>query len=547
MILINQKLDDFSESPEVVKYYIGTAVMFLPFFGAASLYSYIFNYPVDGYSLPFPVFISLGTLFYLLLGLYFLSRFLRFWQLPEWIICTVLITVSLGTVGYYTVIAPGWSHIPAFFLVSLILFQIMKLYANFNSKSLIILIASSSFLFFVRPTDIMVLILFPFFGGNWKNFMELMKTIFLRPGAILIGVIIALIPLACQLAIYKVSTGNFIIWSYKSEGFDFLNPQIFNVLFSYSKGLFVYTPLSLIALFGLIPLFRRYRFLCAGIILYLAVNIWMLSSWWCWNYGCTFGTRAFIALYPIFFLLLAFLLRLNVIIRALTIVLIAFFSFVSVFQMVQAEKGILDLDFKTEKKGFWHTFLRLDRGYSGQWFLYLTDETPQNVLNKVTYFNDLEQVDTTWLNNQNISKNEAYSGQYSSCVSQDQWYSIGKKINWESVPYDKNVLIRVTAWYLIPVKGSKAYFSVHFTAGETSLFFNAFDLDSYTEKFGQWEKNVFELYMPKLSPNDEKIPGKQISFFLFNNSPIKCYIDDIRIELIHFRNMDRLLDRSWEK
>jgi hypothetical protein len=37
-----------------------------------------------------------------------------------------------------------------------------------------------------------------------------------------------------------------------------------------------------------------------------------------------------------------------------------------------------------------------------------------------------------------------------------------------------------------------------------------------------------------------------VEFYYFNNSEIDCYIDDLNIEFIEFKTMDRVLDLSWE-
>ncbi|MCB7372887.1 hypothetical protein LI003_23625, partial [Bacteroides caccae] len=75
-----------------------------------------------------------------------------------------------------------------------------------------------------------------------------LKQIFEKKAAIASGLLIALIPAIFQLIIYRWGTGEFIVYSYTKEGFNFLHPEIIKVLFSYEKGLFVYTPICFFSL-----------------------------------------------------------------------------------------------------------------------------------------------------------------------------------------------------------------------------------------------------------------------------------------------------------
>ena len=72
-------------------------------------------------------------------------------------------------------------------------------------------------------------------------------------------------------------------------------------------------------------------------------------------------------------------------------------------------------------------------------------------------------------------------------------------------------------------------------------------LDIYMDNYGQWENKVFELYMPKFSSLQEKEIGNQIEFYQYNNSDVDCYVDDLKIEFIEFKKLDRLLDIDWER
>jgi hypothetical protein len=532
-----------------IKHYIGTAVFHAPFFGAAYLFSKWFGFEPDGFSKPFQVAVSLASLFYLLAGLFYLRKFLKFYAAKEWHIIIILLASVITTCSYYyAVIAPGWSHTISFMLVAFLLYHSKKLFIEFNRWSLCMIPVALSFLFWTRPTDVVVALLLPFIAGDKKIFFEAMHRAWVEKRVLLISFIFALLPAVCQLITYKLQTGNIFIWAYGTqEKFDFTNPEILNVLFSYTKGLFVYTPVCFVALFGLIPLWKNYRFEALGIILFSALNIYIISSWWCWNYGVTFGSRAFMAHFPVFFFMLALLLRdSTVIIRSVLIAVLIFFAVLNSVQMVQCERGILDVDFSTDKRGFWETFFKTDGGYSGKYYRTPVDSSAENIVQKLEFFNDMEKPDTSWINNQTLTDEKSRSGKFSSRVNRDAPYSSGIIKRLDEIPYKRNVLIRVSGWFNIASKGSKAYFAISFSNDNKSFHFNPISLDKYVEKFDEWEYDVFELYMPRFYPMHEKLKGSKIEFYMFNDSGINCYVDDLKIEITEYKKLDRILDVQWE-
>jgi len=549
MIFVDHQFDGQDENPDVVKYFGGTAICYLPFFTVAYYSSIIAGIPADGYTILFPVMISIGTLFYLLFGFYYFSRLLRFFGIKEKIICTVLIALAFGTMTFhYTVMTPGWSHIVAFGLICYLLYHCKKLLETMNSGSIIAIISVSSLLFFVRPTDVLILLLVPFLANDRNQFFTTLKLVFTRKKAIAAGLLLAAIPVICQLIIYRWGTGEFLVYSYTKEGFNFAKPEIVNVLFSYAKGLFVYTPLCLLALFGLPVLFRGNRYRFWGMLLYMSVNTYVIASWWCWNYGASYGSRAFIEHYPVFFLLLAMLLSVkSKWIRFSSFSLTGLFIALNLIQTYQANTGILDYDFKTTKQGYWHVFLQTDKGNSGQFYRFPADERPENIVTRTVFYNAMELVDSTWINNATRTTEQAHSGKYSSKVNKSAAFSVGKYIEWNQIPYRRNVLIRASGWFFIPAKGTNAFLAISFVGDDKSINFTPYALDSYTQRFGKWEYHVFELQMPKLFKNQEKQEvKKRVECYLYNDSDKSCYVDDLKIEFIEFRNMERPLDLSWE-
>lgn len=161
---------------------------------------------------------------------------------------------------------------------------------------------------------------------------------------------------------YKVS-GKIFYFSYGEAGgkFFFNNPQIYNILISYKKGWFVYTPIMFLAIIGIFTLLKFKKGLFLPFFLFTIVNIYVLSSWWCWWFGGSFGHRAFVDSYGLMAIPLASLLNFAkykkftfYISVGIIVLLIAFNN----FQIQQYYRNAIHY-WWMNKDAYWETFLKL--------------------------------------------------------------------------------------------------------------------------------------------------------------------------------------------
>ena len=104
-----------------------------------------------------------------------------------------------------------------------------------------------------------------------------------------------------QLAIYYQATGSPFISSYREPRLQFRVTRICGVLFSVQKGLFFWSPLLLPAcagLFGLARSSHSARAFVLPAVLFLVANTYVIASWWDWQFGGSFGHRAFVDALP---------------------------------------------------------------------------------------------------------------------------------------------------------------------------------------------------------------------------------------------------------
>jgi len=79
---------------------------------------------------------------------------------------------------------------------------------------------------------------------------------------------------------------------YAADTFDFTSPHFFSVLLSSDRGLFVWSPLVALAIFGLLIYRRRLDSTMAlGLTLAWLAQVYLVGSWSAWSGGASFGQR----------------------------------------------------------------------------------------------------------------------------------------------------------------------------------------------------------------------------------------------------------------
>lgn len=344
------------EGKKVNKYYCGTAIVQTPFFLAAHYLSSSLGYDSDGYSKPYLLSISIASILYLLLGLIFLRRILLLYKINEVNISLSLLTIVFGThLFYYAVVEPSMSHVFSFAFISWFIYIGKSYFIQPDRWKVLGLAALIGIIVLIRPLNILVIFLLPFLAGSFASlkdgFFYLVKKNTLL---FVLGLFVASGILGIQFLIYYFQTGHFWVYSYSNEGFNFLNPHMIDILFSYKKGLFLYTPITFVALFGGYFLYKKNRFEFFNLFGFLILLTYFLSSWWNWWYGGSFSSRVYVEFLPIFAILLSFILNElnNTKWKRLFIVLL--FAFVALNQLQTYQYRIGHLHYENmDKEKYW--------------------------------------------------------------------------------------------------------------------------------------------------------------------------------------------------
>jgi len=285
----------------VMKYSVGQALQFLPWFMAAHLLAEPLGYPADGFSLPYQAATSWGSLLVALIGLWFLRRVLKMY-FSDPVVAAVLVCIVFGT-NYleYASITGAMTHNWLFTLYALLIFSTIRFYQTptFGWAAAIGLLVGWATL--TRPTEIISAVIPVLWGvgtaaANWKVRVTFFKNHFskIALAALIAGGVIFL-----QLAYWKYATGDWFVYSYQEQGFSWLKPHFSDVLFSARAGWLVYSPMMIFAVIGLFFLKKQRDNLLPAILISCFLALYITAAWDIWWYGGSLGQRAMVQSYPL--------------------------------------------------------------------------------------------------------------------------------------------------------------------------------------------------------------------------------------------------------
>ncbi|MCC7301066.1 MAG: hypothetical protein IT233_00335 [Bacteroidia bacterium] len=510
----------------VNKYFAGVAVLMAPFFLLALLLSSLLGYDVDGYSVLFQTGVGISTLFYFIAGLWMLRNILKTYGVPEWICMLSVTVIGLGTnLLYYTLVEPSMSHTYSFFAFTLFIYFARLLFSGFTRGRFYGLAVSFALILLIRPSNGLVLLSLPFLAGDRETFVRFVRECFSRISRVFIAGGICIAFLFIQALLYYFACGQWWVDTYIGEHFDFLHPEILNVLFSYRKGLFVYTPILIICLSGIIVLFRRQRFAAWTFAGFFAIVLWVVSSWWSWWYGGSFGMRSMIEYFPFFAILYATgLMNFPVWFRVVLSVPVAAFLFLNLLQSYQAYRLILPWD-GMDKVKYWRIFLKTDKKYQNM--LLPPDGGPPIPpgAGKAVFFNDMEG-GTQWMDMHTVSGDYAFSGKYSSKMEGDQKKSVTfLKTLSECIPDSaKEVILNVKFRAMMTNLESDAFLVIHVQRGSDSPMYHGYPLFHMVWEADKWINFERAVKLPHALAGDYNL-----NVYVLKNDTTAIYLDDVEL------------------
>ncbi len=286
----------------LIKYTSGISILVLPFFLAIHfIVTHFTSFSPDGFSLPYHIGLYIATIFYLLVGIYFLLKVLKKIFHFKTAIITFL-TLVLGTNIIYLLEIPPIVHVYAFTFYSIFLYYTLKWHESPNFKHTLLLGLTYGFILAIRPTDGIILIVFLLWEVNsLSHLKEKVKWFLTHKRAIFTFFIFMLLPITPQIIYWTLLTGKPIINSYMNpnEGFDWLSPHTIDFLFSFRKGWIIYTPMILLLIPAFINIYKKNRQYFYSTFMFLLISVYLHSSWTCWWYAESYSQRSMLQSYVV--------------------------------------------------------------------------------------------------------------------------------------------------------------------------------------------------------------------------------------------------------
>lgn len=345
------------------KFYCGTAICQMPFFLTAHLLSPVFGYDQDGYSKMYMKSVSIAALFFLFLGLIYTNKLMQLFVIDPLSRSIVMVAIVFATnIFYYTIVEAGMSHIYSFGCMALFLYLVKQFFTKPNSGYILMAAFLYGLIILLRPVNGIIILAIPFLAGSFYAMKSGLTYIFYTRFLILKSIVLFLAVVGLQPLIYKLSVDSFFVYSYEYERFVFLDPHFLDILFSYKKGLFIYSPVLLLSLLGGLYLYKRNKFEFYSLMSFLVALIYILSAWWNWWYGGSFSSRVFLEYIPLFAILLG--ISLNSInkgaLKTLYVSLIFLCIVLCQIQTYQYRYYQIHWEDMTKEK-YWDVFLRIDK------------------------------------------------------------------------------------------------------------------------------------------------------------------------------------------
>lgn len=364
----------------VIKYPPGVALLLSPFYLVATILSFVLGFETTGYSFFYQIFVSLAAISYCVFGVRNIHEIFRRYNVGSNISLWIILSLVFGTnLLVYVIHEPSMSHVYSFAAVSAFILYLKRWVDGEPAKNLLISALFLGVTILIRPVNGIVVFAVLLLFNNSDEFNGFIRKLIGNIPLLLKCALISSLIIFIQPLLWYLENGHWYVWTYLGESFKWDHPEIEKVLFSFRKGWLLYTPLMLLLIPSLIAMIVRKEIVkLVGFIVFWTFAIFMISSWWCWYYGGSFGQRAFIEFYPIaalsFIPLLLLIKEKTVLLKIFILVCVL----VNIIQSYQYRNNILHYD-SMDKKKYFDVFLRTGKKYEWKVFINENEQMPDDI------------------------------------------------------------------------------------------------------------------------------------------------------------------------
>jgi hypothetical protein len=347
----------------VMKYPIGQAIQYTPFFMIAHLYAKVSDtHKADGFSRPYQFMIAMGSLFFAFLGLFYARKSLLLF-FKDRVVSYTLLSLVLGS-NYlnYAGIDGAMTHNNLFTIYAILIYVSILYYKKPKRLPAIMIGLLCGLATITRPTELLsiiiplgIIISPPFFTGIRDRLMFLWD----QRSQILLALLVGTLTAMIQPLYWKYVSGDWIVYSYEDQGFSWLRPHLMDGIFSYKSGWLMYSPLMVFSLIGFYFLYRNFKSIFLAIFIFSALFIYVAFAWDIWWYGGALGQRTMVQAYAVLIFPLAaffsWLSNRSLLIKNFFGLFILIFIYLNLWFTHQAHRGGILAVGQMTKAYYWKT------------------------------------------------------------------------------------------------------------------------------------------------------------------------------------------------
>ena len=526
----------------VLKYSLGMALLNAPGFFVAHIFSLLAGYKPDGFSLPYQYAWVISGLVYTAIGIWMFRKImLEFFDDKT---ASILLVIIVLATNYFQLTAfEGYlSHNYLFTIYTFIVWFTIRWHQQPRWQYSVGLGLAMGLAILVRPSEL-VCILIPLLWNissklNFSQKTALLKSNFRHIFLVAFAIIVGGLP---QLLYWKYSSGHWLFYSYNNpgEGFDFGQPYLLEVLFSFRKGWFIYTPVMLFAVVGFASLYKRSKALFYTILIYFLVNLYIVSSWTCWWYaGGSYSQRALLSSYVLLAIPLGYLIQQartwNKSLQILLFSVIGLMLFLNIFQTWQWTHRVIDRTRMT-KAYYFAIFGKTAATEANRKLLLI--ERPTDGIEILKNESDYTRRTAAVFDFENISdqgillsKDTVFEGKFALRLDEALPYSTTFEMPFSKITSKDHAWLRaeVMVFPVAPIDDNSASLVITFQHNGENYGYRAksISLKEFGMKTGTWNKMSMDYLTPEVRSKDDSV---KIYFWLQGKNPI--LIDNLKIDI----------------
>ena len=292
---------------------LGSAILWAPFYAVADITTRLMRaagsgMPVDGYSRPYITAVAVGSAIYGFLAVLLAIRAARLLT-GAGILAGVL--VWLGTpLIFYMYAAPPFSHACSAFAVALFVTVWLHVRRDWSPRGMAALGASAALMAMVREQDVFFALgpAIDWALARKRSARDPSEALNSAVRAPLAGISVFALTYLPQLLAYRALNGHFGPSRIVMRKMTWTAPHALGVVASPEHGFFIWTPLAVLAISGLVLMMTAARRVNAGVasadvrrigacmLLMVALQVYIGGSVESWTVAGAFGQRRFVAL-----------------------------------------------------------------------------------------------------------------------------------------------------------------------------------------------------------------------------------------------------------